>query len=67
VNLTHSGGQMNQECTIVPGARRQELQWSRVMMGIRPLTSFRAISWPTAVAPVFGSSLRSESSGIDTV
>ena len=67
MNSTHSGGQMNQECTIEPGARRHELQWSRVMRGMRSLTSFKGMRRRSAGMPAFGSSLRSESSGTEIV
>jgi len=39
-NVAHDCGQTNQHSTIEPEIRRQELQWSSVMIGRRSVTLF---------------------------
>lgn len=67
MNSTHPGGNMSHEFTIVPGTLRQELQWSRVMMGMRSLTSLAGTRTRSAVRAAFGRIFLSESSGTEIV
>lgn len=58
---------MIQDSTMMPGTRRQELQWSREIMGIRSLTSLGGTKKRIKLALVLGRGFRSESSGTEIV
>jgi len=64
-NSIHDCGQMNQHSTIAPAIRRQDVQWSRDMMGRCSVISFWAPS--TGCVLPFGISGREESSGIESL
>jgi len=62
--VTHDCGMMSQHSTMEPGERRQELQWSREIMGMCEVTSFGAWISRDGTCGIMG---RSERGGTLTV
>lgn len=63
-NVAQDCGHMNQQSMIVPAIRRQELQWSKEMIGMRLLTS----CWgPTGLSGSFSMIGREAKAGTEIV